>query len=373
MGYIPVFFFLNVLFANKDYKGGAYKYVDKGLLLLYQILYGVSLRNMGKIIPYTSYYDIYKDFWLSDSANAMSKKIDDMLNSMFSNINLRILSAKLCNPCPFKHVTAFLDGHDSRIEYHNINIHKKELYSFKFKKPGIRTQVVPDINDMVVYVSNSKFCKNNVDGDMFLKMNLERIIEKEDCLAFDGGYYYYIDKILEEYTEYDRQNFIYPYRKGKNVILIDEKKEFNKMFGSYRSKIETVFADLGNKFNKFDNTKSVGKTTNIKGFMLQFKVACLLTNIQRFVDKYDIEVNEHIKSWINDDFDYFYKNTPEESNIDYEEIYYNENYKDIEDLQNKSLEMNITKKDLSNKKKRHNSKIRKPLVIIESMDEDKFT
>jgi hypothetical protein len=146
-------------------------------------------------------------------------------------------------------------------------------------------------------LSSSKYCKNNVDGDMFLKMKVENILEKEDCIAFDGGYYYYINKFIEEYDDYSSQNFIYPYRKCKNINLSKEKIEFNKMFGSYRSKIKTVFADIGNKFNKFDNTKSITKTTNIKGFTLQFKVACLLTNIKRFIDKHNIEINEQIKLW----------------------------------------------------------------------------
>lgn len=77
---------------------------------------------------------------------------------------------------------------------------------------------------MIIFVSDSIFCKSNVDGEMFLKMNIEDIIEKEDCMVFDGVYYYYIDKILEEYTDYSRQNYIYPYRKSKNIILTDQKK-----------------------------------------------------------------------------------------------------------------------------------------------------
>lgn len=364
LGYAPVFFFLNELFADRDYKGGAYRLSEKGLLLLYQILYGKSLRDMGKIIPYSSYYDIYKDFWLSDNANVLNKKIDYMLENMFSNIKIRILSSRLYNPSPFKHVTMFLDGHDSRIEYQNINIHKKELYSFKFKKPGVRTQVLTDINDMIIYVSSSKYCKNNVDGEMFLKMKVENIVEKEDCIAFDGGYYYYIDKFIESFVDYNYQNFIYPYRKSKNVELTNEKLEFNKMFGSYRSKIETVFADVGNKFNKFDNTKAVTKTTNIKGFTLQFKVASLLTNMKRFLEKYNIEINEHVKLWENDNFDYVYRDNSEnnDDNVDFEEIYYNENYENITDIQNSLLNLNIDK----NKRFK---KLKQPKIIIESMEE----
>lgn len=362
LGYAPVFFFLNELFADRDYKGGAYKLVDKGILLLYQILFGYSLNDMGKIIPYSSFYEIYQDFWLSDNANMLNKKVDDTLENMFSNLKMRILSSRLNNPSPFKHVTLILDGHDSRIEYQNVNIHKKELYSFKFKKPGIRTQVVSDVNDMILYISNSKYCKNNVDGEMFLKMKLENIAEKEDCVAFDGGYYYYIEPFLEEHHDYDYQNFIYPYRRTRNIQLSNEKIEFNKMFGSYRSKIETIFADIGNKFNKFDNTKTVTKTTNIKGFNLQFKVACLLINIKKFIEKYNIEINEHIKLWKNDEFDFIYKNSLEDDDTDFEEIYYNENYNDITNAQDKLLNLNLYE----------SRKIRKtndPRVFIERMIE----
>lgn len=363
LGYMPVFYFLNELFAIKDYKGGAYKYVDKGILLLYQLLYGCTLTEMGKIIAYTSFYDIYKQFYL-DEANYLNKKVDKMLLIMFSNIKLRVLNGLLLNPNPFKHVTLLLDGHDSRIEYHNISIHKKDLYSFKFKKPGLRTQVVTDINNMVIGVSSGKFCKNNVDGDMFLKMKLEDIIEKEDCIAFDGGYYYYIDKFIEENSDFNRSNFIYPYRKTKNITLDNKRAEFNKMFGSYRSKIETIFANIGNKFNKFDNSKAVTKTTNIKIHNLQFKIAMLLQNIQLFSEKYNIHENEHIKLWLNADFDYKYTN---ESITDdeYEEIYYNENYSELIKAQKDILNLQLLE-NLKNKKFKSNN----PVILVDSlMDE----
>jgi hypothetical protein len=192
-------------------------------------------------------------------------------------------------------------------------------------------------------------------------MKIENIAEKEDCIAFDGGYYFYIETFLEEHTNYSRQNFIYPYRKIKNIELSNEKIEFNKMFSSYRSKIETIFADIGNKFNKFDNTKSVTKTTNIRGFTLQFKVACLLTNIKKFIEKYNIEINEHVKLWQNNEFEYIYKNGPEDNDVDFEEIYYNENYNDILDVQNRLLNLDV---DVNKRLK----KINEPQIFIENMD-----
>lgn len=56
--------------------------------------------------------------------NNFNKYVDKLLENMFSNIYLRILSSRKCNPLIFKHVTLFLDGHDSKINYENSNISK---------------------------------------------------------------------------------------------------------------------------------------------------------------------------------------------------------------------------------------------------------
>ncbi|KAI8327631.1 hypothetical protein BC941DRAFT_328673, partial [Chlamydoabsidia padenii] len=50
------------------------------------------------------------------------------------------------------------------------------LYSYKFEGTGVRTQFCTDINGFILYVSSSKY---------------------SDCLAFDGGYYYYIERFIE--------------------------------------------------------------------------------------------------------------------------------------------------------------------------------
>ena len=38
----------------------------------------------------------------------------DLLHEMFSNMKIKVLSAKIRNPPLFKMVTTFLDGHDTR-------------------------------------------------------------------------------------------------------------------------------------------------------------------------------------------------------------------------------------------------------------------
>lgn len=57
LGYIPVFYFLTVLFSNIEYPG-PYHELEKGLLLLYHIVSGKSGIGMGEFIPYTTFYDL---------------------------------------------------------------------------------------------------------------------------------------------------------------------------------------------------------------------------------------------------------------------------------------------------------------------------
>ena len=62
LGIIPVFFFLVVVFPTQDYPG-PYRNVEKGLLILYQLLQGYSLNEMLAFIPKSSYYDIFRKFY----------------------------------------------------------------------------------------------------------------------------------------------------------------------------------------------------------------------------------------------------------------------------------------------------------------------
>lgn len=64
--------------------------------------------------------------------------------------------------------------------------------SYKFTEAGVRTQVICDVNEIVVYVSECKPCGNYNDGKLFLNMKLENKMSEYDCIAFDGGYNYYV-------------------------------------------------------------------------------------------------------------------------------------------------------------------------------------
>jgi hypothetical protein len=55
LGYIPVFYFLNVIYGSIEYPG-PYRETEKGLLILYHIVSGLSGRKMHQFISYATYY-----------------------------------------------------------------------------------------------------------------------------------------------------------------------------------------------------------------------------------------------------------------------------------------------------------------------------
>jgi hypothetical protein len=117
LGYIPVFFFLVELFANQEYPG-PYSNVDKGLLIIYQLLTGCSIAHMARFIPSSSYHAIYNAFY-TKYGEELNTCLDYCLRKMFSSTKLRIMCALHRNPEDFKHVTLMIDGHDSRATYIN--------------------------------------------------------------------------------------------------------------------------------------------------------------------------------------------------------------------------------------------------------------
>jgi Chromo (CHRromatin Organisation MOdifier) domain/DDE superfamily endonuclease len=306
LGVIPVYYFLSELYTANGYIG-PYNEIEKGLLLLYQLVSGLPNNKMGNFIPYSTYAKLYKQFWVK-RYEYLNVKVNNDINNMFSNEKIRILSAKVNNPERFKHVTMLLDGHDGRIAYCDIDKNMSELYSYKLKKPGIRTQIAIDTNEMIVYISNSEKCATNNDGTMFVKMKLEKVISKMDCVAVDGIYSIYIKDFLEKTTCITKclnnDNFCYPMKKDNDENLNENEINFNKVFGSFRALIEHQFADIGRTFQRFNNCKAVPYMTNIKYYNIQFKVACLLRNIKLFVEKYNIQHDIYYELWRNENFDF---------------------------------------------------------------------
>src|SRR3979490_2537369 len=114
------------------------------------------------------------------------------------------------------------------------------------------------------------------------KMRIQDKIEKYDSIAVDGGYKLFIKQIVEE-SNLKERNFCCPIHKIKNMELSDEENKYNEMFGSFRSSIEGFFGEIGTLSENLNNRRSI-RSSDYTTFNLQFKLACLLLNIKKFVD-----------------------------------------------------------------------------------------
>jgi hypothetical protein len=292
IGYVAVFFFLTVIYGTNEYPG-LYSELEKGLVLLYHLVCGETGHYMSRFMTYSSFYAVYVKAWI-DNYRVLNNKVDNFLSKMFSSPKLRIYSALKRNPKQFKHVTLIIDGHDSKINYVNTDIKREKLYSYKLKKPGCRVQIICDINEMILWVSNSEFCSESSDGNMFLNMKLYKRLHITDCLAMDGRYPLFLNhfyKVSEQREKtYSDDNFIYPIRKDIGVDLTYHETHYNDVFGSFRSIIENQFSVIANKFNRFNNNHKATKMYDIKHYKLQFKLVFLLKNIQILLREYGMEL-----------------------------------------------------------------------------------
>lgn len=298
LGYISVFFFLTKLYTHKEYPAPYFE-VEKGLYLIYHLISGITSKNIKRNLPYASFYSFYKNFWIENYTN-LNKYVDLCLLKMFSNIKIRVYSALIKNPVNFKNITLLLDGHDSTIDYSRPDISSQKRWSYKLKTSGLRTQVLSDINNMVIAVSNSELCGVSSDGGMFLNMKIYNKIDKRDVVAVDGGYTLFIKQFEElcdnKNIKLNDNNFFYPIRKENDQELNKQEKHFNDVFGSFRSIIENQFCELQNKFKRFSNNNSTIKTDDYKYVNLQLKVAFLLKNIKIFTETFNIIIliNLHV-------------------------------------------------------------------------------
>lgn len=310
LGYIPVYFFLSIMFSSKDHPG-PYRGVEKGLLILYHLLTGVSTIQMGQYIPKTSFHDIYRSFYVKQ-LEWLDNILDTCLATMFSNVKLRVMRAKILNPDEFKHVTLMIDGHDSRATYMNAT-NPSAYYSYKLKKSGFRTQVAMDINGMILFVSKAAPCSTNNDGSMLASMDLVDKVSRFDVVAMDGGYNLFIDRIIQANPHLARENFVTPVRKSMGVDLDSNEILYNQLLGGFRSSIESRFGELGHLFHRFNGT-SVIRVSDDAVFTVQLKLACVLSNMKKFVALGNLEHSVYHTYWMQTGFDY-YTGSPSTSSV----------------------------------------------------------
>ncbi|KAG0365402.1 hypothetical protein BGX24_004165 [Mortierella sp. AD032] len=109
-------------------------------------------------------------------------------------------------------------------------------------------------------------------------------------------------------------NFCFPIRRHRGKDLTTEEANYNNIFGSFRSQMESTFGDLGTIFEKHNNRKPV-LVSKIETYNLQ--LCLLLMNIKRMVALLGIEIEPMHSAWTRDDFEYPTKNGAMEQNLDY--------------------------------------------------------
>ena len=298
LGPIPVFFFLTVIWT-KFYFPGPYKAVDKGIAFLYYFVAGQTMDSMSQYLPRTSFHQVYTTFFKTERA-LFDKFITQCLYTMFSTPEIRVRSANWKNPPMFKHVTLLLDGHDTRATYGENKI---DMFSYKLRKSGLRTQVCIDINGMALFVSKSAACKDNNDGSMLVAMNIGNKIQSVDCIALDGGYPQHLHGILEQDDQLNLNNFCFPIRKKRLQPLHVDEANFNSIFGGFRSMVENTFSELGTAFHKHNNKDPIRVDTK-KEFNMNLRLCLLLLNIKKFVNMLNIQASPHHLAWKDEGFDY---------------------------------------------------------------------
>lgn len=310
LGPIPVFIFITD-FCNKFYIPGPYNDLDKGLIVLYHLVIGISINQMETYLSHTNFFRIYKFIYIT-KYEELNNWINNIIYNCSSNKNIRLLSSYINNPDLVKHVTLIMDGHHNKIIYENVTVDKKVLYSWKLKTPGLNTQFVIDVNDIAVFVSESLPCKDNNDDKMMINnVNFNKFFSIYDNLCFDGLYINTLHETIAKYSvrnlDLDESNFTFPIKKIKKKDLEDDEDKLNRYIGGFRSRIETYFANLGKTFKRFDSKNKV-RVTKLETYNIQLRLCCALLNIKKISDITNLNTQNKFSKWMEKGFNYPDKN-----------------------------------------------------------------
>lgn len=340
LGFLPVHIFLTDFFYKLEIPG-PYRHIEKGLLILYHITSGLSINKMNRYIPHANFFKIYKTFYIKYNDD-LKKWINKLLyTNYFTNNIIRVLSAKMKNPKKLKNITCFVDGYDSRISYQDIHFDKSRMYSYKFKDSGYRTQFLVDINNFIMFISESVPCSDKTDGKMLEDIKLEKYINISDCILLDGGYTLHIEDTIEKINErgydLDIESFAFPFRKELNIELTDNQKSFNKEINSLRSSIEAFLCNFTKTFERF-NKHNIIRITESKLYNIQMNLSAVLFNIKNSVVVYNLtdDMSCLYSRWIEKNFDFKYLNDKEEFILLEPSLQYKQDY-----INNKNKYQNI--------------------------------
>lgn len=333
LGYIPVYFFLNILFGNYNYSGD-YNNIEKGIILLYHLITGNDKNIMNYLIK--SYKKNYDEFYIY-RYEELNKKIDKCLKTMFSNVKIRLLNSKLYNNNALKTPTFIFDTYSKIYETNRSN---------RNIDVGYVTQYLCDNNNFIIYVSSTKEYINNKNNCIinfnelhFWDVNL--FVDEKDVITMNEDHIKFKQYIISNIKKKQKNNindnnFIGPI---VNDDLNTEEILYNTLFNNFHFKGNNTILQIEDLFQILKNKNNL--KTDIKIYNLQLKICILLYNIYNFVDKYNIKSNNIHKAWFLDDFEFPKNNIiPVNTINNLEQINPIKINSKMEELQTKFLELN---------------------------------
>lgn len=116
IGFISVFTFLTDFFSKYEFYGNKYNNIQKGLLILFQLITGVSNEGIKIYISKYIFEEIHKNLYI-DYKYELITWIDNIMYKSFSNKNTRLLSRGFYENLDLNKVTLILTFYDNRYDY----------------------------------------------------------------------------------------------------------------------------------------------------------------------------------------------------------------------------------------------------------------
>ncbi|KAI9243104.1 hypothetical protein BY458DRAFT_422413, partial [Sporodiniella umbellata] len=177
-----------------------------------------------------------------------------------------------------------------------------------------------------VFIFLTSFCSNinipgpynNIDKCLIILFFLIKGHSINDmCIYFDTDtsssfYNIYKYKYNNIGMSIGIRNFCYPVRKLPKTDLTSDQIYFNENLGSFRSRIESYFADISQTFKRLNGQNNV-RVTKTNTYNIQLKLCCLLNNIKVFyrINSNNIKLNNnYFKLWMDNNFDFFNPKNP---------------------------------------------------------------
>lgn len=247
-------------FFNKYSFPGPQNHLEKGLIIIYELITGYNDDQIGNYIKKTTYKRIKEKLFIT-LQQELNAWIENCMLELFSSPELR-LSNIYNNNGIFNFITLMLNIYDNNSNY------KKNKYISD--NPSFLTPFICDRRGIIIWVGDT--VQGTKDNVQFNLTDLRFIVSSSDCIFLNTNIKYIKDILKYNKDNYNKNNFIYPNNEN------DRKK--------YKD-LEIPFKKIYDIFKKL----SYGKCPkNINKYSLYFKLSCLLYNFS--LSKYLIDDNK---------------------------------------------------------------------------------